>query len=482
MSSAESPLGIVGGAILSANLPPPATVGLGTIAFTTDQGMMIAQAGGWVVYTGGGSLELVQGATDLTAVTKVTLTGAVLTGPANNATLAIPGTTQVVNTAIGAATVSPDVSDVILDGVSPTFALTFPAPVDGQVLRVMAATLIQNFSTIVTAPGTVIKSPPVALLAGTAVTWKYNAAATTWYVAEAPASLNLTSYTSNGTWTNPAPTGGRSARVILIGAGGGGGSGCSQASGTASSGGGGGGGAGLIDATFDCGILPATVAVTVPAGGAGGTSVTSALGNPGSAGLDTTFGTYLTAFGGGGGAGGALSGNSGGGGGAGINGRGGSTTTGAAGASGGTGGGAGGAGANGGSGTTMTTGSGGGGCASGAAGSTGGAAMLGGSGGGGGGGLTTIAATNGGTSGNNLPSQNSSVAGGAGTGGNGRTPVGMYAGTGAAGGASSFTAGGFNGGLGGTGSGGGGGGSSVTGQPSGIGGQGGNGAAYVIVQ
>jgi hypothetical protein len=54
MSVAESPLGIVGGAILSSLLPPVDEVGIGTVAFTTDQGIMTAEGGGWVTGTGGG--------------------------------------------------------------------------------------------------------------------------------------------------------------------------------------------------------------------------------------------------------------------------------------------------------------------------------------------------------------------------------------------------------------------------------------------
>lgn len=54
MTVAESPLGITGGAILSVNLPPVSTVGIGTVAFTADQGMMTAQGGGWIAGGGGG--------------------------------------------------------------------------------------------------------------------------------------------------------------------------------------------------------------------------------------------------------------------------------------------------------------------------------------------------------------------------------------------------------------------------------------------
>jgi archaellum component FlaF (FlaF/FlaG flagellin family) len=92
-------------------------------------------------------------------------------------------TKQLVNTAVGSAMVALSVTDVILDGVATTFALTFPAPQgDKQVLRVMAATAVSvAFSTVVTAPATVIKTPPATLVAGTGLAWEYNASNTTWY-------------------------------------------------------------------------------------------------------------------------------------------------------------------------------------------------------------------------------------------------------------------------------------------------------------
>ena len=49
-----SPFGIYGGAILSSSLPPATSVATNTIAFTSDQGMMIDTGTAWVVFAGSG--------------------------------------------------------------------------------------------------------------------------------------------------------------------------------------------------------------------------------------------------------------------------------------------------------------------------------------------------------------------------------------------------------------------------------------------
>jgi hypothetical protein len=91
-------------------------------------------------------------------------------------------TKQLINTAVAAATVGINVTDVILDGVSTTFALTFPAPQgDKQVLKVLAATAISAaFSAVVTAPATAIKTVPATLPIG-GIAWEDNASNNTWY-------------------------------------------------------------------------------------------------------------------------------------------------------------------------------------------------------------------------------------------------------------------------------------------------------------
>jgi hypothetical protein len=106
-----------------------------------------------------------------------------------------------------------------------------------------------------------------------------------------------------GTWVKPA----RATWVVItcIGGGGGGGSG---AVGNAQpvQGGQGGGGGERVARLYRAGDLPATVSITVGAGGTGGASVSAPgpnnPGNDGTAGGDTTFGTYITAKGGGRGA------------------------------------------------------------------------------------------------------------------------------------------------------------------------------------
>ena len=113
-----------------------------------------------------------------------------------------------------------------------------------------------------------------------------------------PVTLIAVPYTAPGTYTwkkpaivSPAST----TTVILVGPGGGGGAGLSSA-GTTIGGGGGGGGGGFATATFLTSALPATVTITVPAGGLGGAGAAGA-GASGAAGIaDTTFGTLLKAF------------------------------------------------------------------------------------------------------------------------------------------------------------------------------------------
>src|SRR6478752_10832162 len=121
--------------------------------------------------------------------------------------------------------------------------------------------------------------------------------------ASTPPVLNLQVFSGNGTWTKPPQAG--TVRVVLLGAGGGGGSGRRGAAGTPRKGGSGGGGGGLTDTLFDGDDLPATVAVTIGAGGPGGVSVTtnSTDGNAGSNGGVTTFGVHAYAQGGRGGGG-----------------------------------------------------------------------------------------------------------------------------------------------------------------------------------
>lgn len=118
---------------------------------------------------------------------------------------------------------------------------------------------------------------------------------------------DIQTFTASGTWTKPAWA--TTVEVILIGGGGGGGSGRKGAAGTARTGGSGGGGGGVSNDKLRASDLPATVGITVGAGGAGGASQTlySTNGIAGSDGGTTAFGSYLYASGGGGGGGGASS-------------------------------------------------------------------------------------------------------------------------------------------------------------------------------
>lgn len=117
------------------------------------------------------------------------------------------------------------------------------------------------------------------------------------------ATVDIQEFTADGTWTKPA--GVEWVTVTMYGPGGGGGGGNSGGG----RGGAGGGGGGYNFAVMRADDLPATVAVTCPAGGAGG-----AADSDGSIAADwTKFGDFLTAYRGGGGEGGSSLGAGGGG-------------------------------------------------------------------------------------------------------------------------------------------------------------------------
>ena len=106
-------------------------------------------------------------------------------------------------------------------------------------------------------------------------------------------SINIVTFTSNGTYTPPANL--IYADVVCVGAGGGA-AGCEAAGLNETSGGGGGASGSLTRKVYPRSALAPSVAVTVGVGGAGGASGV----NNGSAGTDTTF-LGMTAAGGGGG-------------------------------------------------------------------------------------------------------------------------------------------------------------------------------------
>jgi hypothetical protein len=127
-------------------------------------------------------------------------------------------------------------------------------------------------------------------------------------------SVDVQTFTADGTWTKPA--GCTLVEVVVIGAGGGGGGGAGQANGTRrDGGGGGGGGARHPPRVFKASDLAGTVAVTVGVGGANGTGGSTGNGTVGSAGTASSFGDHVVAYGGGGGGPGTSTNVSGGGGG-----------------------------------------------------------------------------------------------------------------------------------------------------------------------
>ncbi|WP_276518055.1 DUF2793 domain-containing protein [Methylobacterium organophilum] len=275
----------------------------------------------------------------------------------------------------------------------------------------------------------------------------------------------VTALTGSGTWERPAWA--RMVTIFAMGGGGGGGAGRRGAAGTVRAGGGGGGAGALVVEEFLADDLPATLAITIGAGGAGAPAQTadSTNGSGGTAGSNTTVANgsviLLTALGGGAGGAGATAAAGGGTGGGGL--------------------------------SVLAVGSGGTGSAGAGAGGSGGNGLQGSGGGGGGGGISASeAATAGGPSGQGYILGNAgrraiTAAGGAvGLGGNngaakawirGGASGGGGGGAGPANGSGSGGAGG-NGGL--PGGGGGGGGGASNGAASGPGGAGGRGEVWIL--
>lgn len=133
---------------------------------------------------------------------------------------------------------------------------------------------------------------------------------TTWLALARQPDIQV--FDASGTWTKPPWA--TTVYVDLVSAGGGGGSGRKGAAGSIRCAGGGGAGGGRAIGTYRASDLPATVGVTIPAGGNGGAaqSANDTNGNGGFIGGSTNFGSYLTANGGGAGSGGTSSGGTGG--------------------------------------------------------------------------------------------------------------------------------------------------------------------------
>lgn len=268
-------------------------------------------------------------------------------------------------------------------------------------------------------------------------------------------SAKVDVFTESGTWTKPSWA--STVEVAMVGPGGGGGSGAVVASGTACSGGAGGGGGAFTHRIIPAALVPFTVTVTAPAGGAGGAAQTGsgAPGSDGTPGTTARFGSLLSAAYGGGGQGGKIA----------------ATATGGAGALG------------------LASGTAGGTAPNGAAGSAV-AQAAGGPGGGGGGGISSAPAAFAGSNGTSCYMAQRSPAAVGGTAGGGAGGAGLSStagdavpGSSGAGGGSNTTGGGGAGGAGGQyGAGGGGGGAALNGSASGAGGKGGDSIVVVVTR
>jgi hypothetical protein len=263
-------------------------------------------------------------------------------------------------------------------------------------------------------------------------------------------TVNVQTFTANGTWTKPA--GAVAVTVRCIGGGGGGGAGARGPSGTSLSGGGGGGGGAFSEMTFGAADLGATETVTVGTGGTGAAQQTTdgTAGANGTNGGHTTFGNHLRAARGAQGVGGGLNAaGTGGGGGVGH-------ITGGAGAAG---------------------------LANGSAPSAASLAAPSAGGGGAGGGINTGGTASAGSDGGQSTTTNGVNLGPGGSGAagqNGGSSTSFYVGAGGGGGGANASGAGYAGGNGGNyGAGGGGGGAALNGAASGAGGNGGSGLVMV---
>jgi hypothetical protein len=142
------------------------------------------------------------------------------------------------------------------------------------------------------------------LSAGSTAHWNRHSGWSIVNIGDSP-SYVLTEFIASGTWTKQS--GLKRAFVLCVGAGGGSASGRQGAAGSNRFGGGGAGGGACTWRMVEAAGLPATVAVTIGAGGIGGASQTTPDSNglPGTAGGDTSFGGIVVAKGGNPGGGGS---------------------------------------------------------------------------------------------------------------------------------------------------------------------------------
>lgn len=298
----------------------------GTIAFTPGANSLNLEAVG-----SGASVTVNADSGSATPVANIlTLKGQVgrnitTVGAANNLTIAVSGTT---NNAVQIGNASGALSSVAVGAANTVLLGTGAAPSFGQVPN---AALVNSTITVTGDQNITVGGSPVALggavtlsfpdinqyelvtangsgaaqslpagtgTSGQVLTSNGAGAYPTWQTA-ATGSIIATQFTTSGTWNKNPNT--QTVEIFIIGAGSGGGSGSKGAANTGASvsmGGGGGACSGSIYMKMPAFFFPASLAVTVGAGGSGGAAVATdnTAGNNGSLGGTSSVGSLIKTY------------------------------------------------------------------------------------------------------------------------------------------------------------------------------------------
>lgn len=265
-----------------APLASPTFTGTVTLPATTSIGTVSATEIGYIDGVTSSVQTQLDGklSTSVAASTYAPLASPALTGTPTAPTAAGgTNTTQIATTAFVAANFAPTVSPAF------TGTPTAPTAATGTSTTQLATTQFVNATAFSSAlPNQAGNAGKFVTTDGTNASWAV------------PASANVQTFSSSGTWTKPA-----SASFVMVevwGAGGGGGRPTAGASNPAGAGGGGGA---YNYEYFTAASLGSSMPVTIGSGGSGGTT----NGGAGSTGGNTNFGGVLFAYGGGGGSGNA---------------------------------------------------------------------------------------------------------------------------------------------------------------------------------